>query len=45
MEKKTNQQIAMQVSWISIGSNVVLSVFKLFRGLIFSKEKVENSNN
>ena len=33
MEKKTNQQIAMQVSWISVGSNLVLSVFKLFAGI------------
>lgn len=33
METKTNQQIAMKVSWVSIVSNVLLSLFKLFAGI------------
>ncbi len=33
MNKKTNKQIAMKVSWISIIINVLLSVFKLFAGI------------
>ena len=32
-EKETNQRIAMKVSWISIISNVILSLFKLFAGV------------
>jgi cation diffusion facilitator family transporter len=33
MKNKTNHNIAMQVSWVSIGSNVLLSAFKLFAGI------------
>lgn len=33
MKEKTNQQIAMKVSWVTIFVNVLLSVFKLFAGI------------
>lgn len=33
MNKKTNQQIAMRVSWTTMAGNLLLSVFKLIAGL------------
>jgi cation diffusion facilitator family transporter len=33
MKGKTNQQIAMRVSWVTIFANIMLSVLKLFAGI------------
>ncbi len=38
MMNKTNQNIAMQVSWVSIGINVLLSAFKLFAGIFANSD-------